>query len=85
MNEELAERLGFAGRSGVVVSDVQSGSAAARAGLEPGMLIEQANRSPVGSIDEFRQAISQDEEHPILLRVRQGDFSRYVVIPRDNG
>jgi serine protease Do len=85
MNEELAERLGFAGRSGVVVSDVQSGSAAARAGLEPGMLIEQVNRSPVGSVDEFRQAIGQDEEHPLLLRVRQGDFSRYVVIPRDNG
>ncbi len=84
MNDELAERLGYAGRSGVVVSNVETGSIAARAGLEPGMLIEQVNRSPVASISEFRKAMKENSENATLLRVRKGDFSRYVVIPKAN-
>jgi serine protease Do len=84
MTDELAERLGYAGRRGVVVSNVDVGSVAARAGLEPGMLIEQVNRVPVSSLREFRQAMKEDSEKAILLRVRKGDFSRYVVLPKSD-
>jgi serine protease Do len=84
LNDALAERLGYADRSGVIVSNVESGSTAARAGLEPGMLIEQVNHSPVTGMGDFTRAMKEHPDAAILLRVRKGDYSRFVVIPQDN-
>ena len=46
------------GSAGVVITGVERGSAAARLGLRPGMLITRADRSPVSSASELRAAIA---------------------------
>ncbi|HAY79872.1 MAG TPA: serine protease, partial [Planctomycetaceae bacterium] len=68
-------------RSGVVVSHVDSGSAAALAGLRPGMLIEEINRSPVSDMETFRSLMSEGKDSErLLLRVRDGEMARYIVL-----
>jgi serine protease Do len=84
LDADLAERLGLDEQQGVVVASVEPGSAAARAGLEAGMLIEQVNRTPVSSIAEFKQALKDGKDKTTLLRVKTGDHSRYVVIPNED-
>jgi serine protease Do len=81
LTRELAERLGYIGESGVVVSQVAPGSAAALAGIRPGALIQEVNRKPVGSVEEFRNALEKTaSDGTLLLLVRNGQYSRYVAL-----
>lgn len=81
LSDEQRERYGWQDRNGVVVSDVDSSSAAALAGLRPGMLIEEVNRSSVTDMDAFRSLISDAKESErLLLRVRDGELARYIVL-----
>ncbi len=80
ITEELAERFGYKNDQGVLVAGVDSGSLAERAGIKPGFLIEEVNRHRIHNIKELR-AVLQDVEadSQVLLRVRTGEYSRYVV------
>jgi len=81
LDDAQRERYGWQDRSGVVVSDVDSGSAAALAGLRPGMLIEEINRSPVSDMETFRSLMSEGKDSErLLLRVRDGEMARYIVL-----
>lgn len=81
LTDDLAERLGFKGLSGVVVSDVESGSAAEAAGIKPGMLIQEVNRRQIHNTQEFKEALKADKSaQGALLLVRDGEFSRYVAL-----
>ena len=81
LDDELRERYSWQDRSGVIVSDVNTGSAAALAGLRPGMLIEEVNRSSVTDLDTFRSLISEAKDSErLLLRVRDGKVARYIVL-----
>jgi len=56
-----------------VVSDVESGSAAEEAGIQPGDVVVELNRKPVRNIDDFQRlskSLSKDES-ALLLIVRQ--------------
>ncbi len=81
LTPELAEKLGYDENSGVVISDIKAGSPAALEGLKPGYLIEEVNRTKVNSLKELRKILknSSDSER-ILLRIRAGEYSRYVVL-----
>ena len=63
------------GTKGVVVSDVEPSSRAAEAGLRVGDVIEQVNRQPVKSVQDFDRAMaSAKKQDPTLLLVnREGD------------
>ena len=76
LTAEVAQELGYEGASGVVVSDVGDGSAAAEKGLRPGMLIVEVNRSEVKSVRDFEKALKKGEGKTALLRVktREGSF-----------
>ena len=66
---------------GVVITDVRSGSPADMAGLGTGMVIIEANRQPVKSVDDFRKAMgSKPLDKGVLLLVRSAEGSRFVVI-----
>jgi serine protease Do len=85
LTEEYAERLGFEGLSGVVVTSVDSGSEAAEKGITAGMLIMEVNKEPVKNTKEFDEAIQKaKKEGSALLLVRDGRYTRFFVLKLDD-
>ena len=81
LEQEVAEKLGYSPNQGVLVAGVAPDSIAARAGLQPGQLIEEVNRKRVRNLKELQTAANTDGSHdPILLRIRAGQHSRYIVL-----
>ncbi len=80
LTQELAERFGYTGVKGVLVSQVVPGSAAAAAGLRPGALILEVNQQAVATPAEFRQALDKGKKDSALLLVREGEGTRYVAL-----
>jgi serine protease Do len=68
---------------GVIITDVEDGSPADEAGLQPGDMIEEVGGKGVGSAEEFTKAISASKKagkrHAVLL-VRRGDNSQFVPL-----
>jgi serine protease Do len=62
------------GLQGVLIADVESGSAAEAAGIQAGDVIVELNRQPVRNIDDFRRMGSKlgKDDGALLLLVRQG-------------
>jgi serine protease Do len=66
---------------GAVITDVASDSPAAEAGLEPGYVVVEVNRHPVGSVADYKKlARSLKKGDTALLRVRRGQQSAYVPL-----
>jgi len=78
---EAAERLDFGDDvEGVLVTSVEQGSPAWRAGLQPGQVITSVDRQGIGSVKEFKQAVAASEGERILLLVTDGRSSRFIVV-----
>ncbi|WP_297055229.1 DegQ family serine endoprotease [Thermosulfurimonas sp.] len=83
LTPDLARELGYRVRKGVVISAVAPGSPAAMAGLRPGQLIEEVNRKPVKTLEEFYEALRPSlRSGRILMLVRDQRFRRFVVLSR---
>lgn len=65
---------------GVVITNVDSDSSAAAAGLQRGDVIEEVNRQAVTNVNEFNAALQKAGKKSALLRVRRPDGARFVVI-----
>ncbi|MCS6799760.1 MAG: Do family serine endopeptidase [Myxococcota bacterium] len=65
------------GEAGVFVTRVEPGTPAAHAGLRPGDVIVEADRTPVRSPADVEQALRDGRA---LLRVRRGDGALYTVL-----
>ncbi len=79
----LAERLGYKGFSGVLVTQVERDGMAALAGIREGMLILRVGRKPVGSVEQFKAALKgKSLEKGILLLVRIENGNRFVVLQK---
>jgi len=77
----LASQFGYQMNQGVLISGVASGSVAARVGLQAGQLIEEVNKTRVHDLKGLQQALKQSQQsQQVLLRVRSGDFSQYLVL-----
>lgn len=84
LTPDLAEQLGYEGRQGLVISEVEPGSAAAEIGLRSGYLIEEVQKAKVTSLEDLRRVMRENESSDsVLLRVRVGQNSRYVVLKRN--
>jgi len=82
LTDELAERLGYEGVRGVVVTSVEPGSAAEENGIRAGMLIEEVNSAQVSNTKQFSKAIEKaGQGDAVLLLVNNGRYSVYVVLP----
>ena len=79
LTKPLQEKFGYQEGSGVIVSEVQPNSPAARAGIKLGSLILAANHQPIEDVDDLRTAVNEAEDS-VLLLVKDGEYSRFVVI-----
>lgn len=81
LTPEIAEQLGYEDETGVIISDVESDSIAAEAGLRRGDLIRELNRTPIRSLKDYNTVMESVEEgEGFLLLVKRGDNTFYVVI-----
>jgi serine protease Do len=58
LTPEIADAMGYDEAGGVVISQVQMGSAAQRRGLPRGLKIVEIDRQPVESVDEVREILA---------------------------
>ena len=69
--------------TGVIVTQVAPGSPAAAAGIQPGDLIEEVNRTAVTSVDEFSTVIAGlKEEETLLVLARRGTFTSFFALKK---
>ena len=81
LTPELAKKLDIKADYGVVVTDVQSGGAAERAGLAPGMVVVAAAHKAVKTPEDLNQALDEKSAAKgVLLLVRTAEGSRFIVI-----
>lgn len=84
LTSELARRLGYEDLSGVVVTEVESGSPAEEKGIQPGDLITEVNRATVRNLRQWNEAVKKaSEKGKVLLRVRNENGTRLVLITLD--
>jgi serine protease Do len=82
LTPQLARRAQVeAGTKGAVVVDVAPDSPGSAAGLEPGDVIVELNRQPVGSAGDYRKAAKGLKKGDnALLRVKHGQSTQYVPL-----
>lgn len=81
LTPELAEQFGYATNQGVLIAEVEPESPAGMVGLQAGQLIEEVNKIKVHNLKELKEALKQSKDKKqVLLRVRAGEYSRYVVL-----
>lgn len=84
LTKDLAEQFGYALGEGVIVTEVLPGSPADSVGIQPGDLLVSVDHKEVKSVSEFEKAIQAgSKDKKVLLLIKHGAFSRYVVIPTE--
>jgi serine protease Do len=83
LTPDLAERLGYQGLSGLVVTDADAEGPAGAAGIQQGALIMEVDRKPAKSLAEFREHVAKVASGKyVLLLARMGDFDRYIAVQK---
>jgi serine protease Do len=83
LTADIASRLGYTGQSGALVSAVNPGSAAQRAGLQRGDLIQEVDRHAVATVADFNRLMAAGANREAnLLLVRRGEDTVFVALPR---
>ena len=78
---EIASSLGLEAVTGVVVSGVEPGSSAAKAGIRRSDVIIEVDRKPVKDVEAFEQAIEATKgQENILFLIRRGDSNLFIVV-----
>src|SRR5437667_398296 len=78
---QLAQELDLPAKAGVLVRGVEDGSPAASAGLQPGDVFAEIDRTPVGSVDDLERALARLKPGaPVLLFVRRNDGDLYIAV-----
>jgi len=80
LTPQLAERFNANPGEGVLVTEVEQGSVAALAGIEPGTVILQVNRQPVTDAAAFKRSIGQIQGNRVLLLIRKDGMQQFLVL-----
>lgn len=67
LTPQLARQFGLKEKSGLVVVDVESGSAAEDAGIQPGDLILEIDQKPVKDLESFNKRMSKYKKGDVIL------------------
>jgi serine protease Do len=65
---------------GVIIGDVEEGSAAAEAGLQLGDIVEQVNHKPTRTVAEFHSELTAHRSSPVLLLVNREGHNLFVAV-----
>ncbi len=83
LTDDVAAKLDMSGVSGVVITSVKRGSGAEKAGLAPQMVITRVGDKDATSAAEFTKTLKEQlDEDGVLLLVRSGSASRFVVLKK---
>ena len=81
LTPELAEKLGLAGKNGLLISDVEPDGPAAEAGLRRGDVILEAGQKPVKSLQDFEGLTRKlGPGDGLLLLIQRRQASMFVVV-----
>jgi len=81
LTPELSHELKLpANLKGVVVADVEDGSAAAEVGLQVGDVIQQVNGKPIQTANDFESLVTVRSANPLLFVVNREGHNLYVAI-----
>lgn len=60
---------------------VESGSPSDEAKIEVGDVIQEADRKPVGSVEQFKEILKgKKEDKSLLLLMKRKDYTSYLVV-----
>jgi serine protease Do len=79
LTPDLARQFGVREDRGVVVTDVERGSSAHRAGVQVGDVIVEVNRKRVANAQEFQAALAVSPKS-VLLLIKNNEGTKFVVI-----
>jgi serine protease Do len=78
---EIAEHLGLADVTGVVITQVADGSPAEEAGLQAGDIVLQVNRARISSLEEYQNVMSRAQSgDSVLVLIQRGSSKFFAVI-----
>lgn len=78
---EIARNFGLSETTGIVVVNVENDSPAQEAGLEQGDIILEVDQTPIKSVEQFKQIISEYKVgSTILLLVKREDGTLYLTL-----
>jgi len=81
LTPEIAKGLGLKKDTGVVVTGVEPGSAAANAGIQTGDVIREVNRKPIKDVNDFVQKIEKvKDQDNILLFLQRGQNNLFAAV-----
>ena len=81
LTPKLAESLGMEETQGLIITDINAGSAAAEAGIQRGDIILEINREKVESVAQYKKALqAAQEKNTILLLIKRDQHTRFVVV-----
>jgi serine protease Do len=80
---QTARRLGMQEPRGVVVTAVEEGSPADRAGLREGDVIVEVNRTEVSDRETYEELLAGAEGESILFLAKRREGARFVVVQLD--
>ncbi len=78
LTDEVTQQFGYGAAKGVIITQVDPGSLAEEAGLTPGMLILEVNRSEVTNVRDFEKAVGKMKNGNLLLRVKTKEGTVFV-------
>jgi serine protease Do len=82
LTPELAQELEIESVTGVVITNVQSGSLAARIGLKPGHVIARVGRTDVQTIEDLEAGLqTAKERRQLVLLVKTPNGTQLVSVP----
>ena len=84
MTPQDAEQLGLArGIQGLLVQEVDPNAPGAKAGIQPGDVIVEANRQSVRTAADLQAALSRNSGRPSVLLLNRRGQTAYVTVRTD--
>jgi serine protease Do len=86
VTRELVKQFNLKTDAGVVITNVESGSPGARDGLRKGDVILEIERTPVSSMDTFKNVVSKlNPSNHVLLLILREERSFYTILHGPRG
>jgi serine protease Do len=80
LDAKTAQRVGVAPGEGILVTAVKPDSPAEKAGLQPGDVLLEVNRTKVTSVAQAQAEAQKATGGSLLVLVKRGDMSRFAAL-----